>query len=261
VSPSRGRGSSFDLPGLRRKIKPIRLYWFPRLRSTNDQAALLRKRGELFAPAIVLTGRQTAGRGRGANTWWSASGVLTVTFVLPIDERVGPHQVPLLAGLAVRNAAAALVPGADIQLKWPNDLIVRGRKLAGLLCERVQKADLIGVGMNVNVEAREAPALLRDRITSLSQLAGRRLDITSVLIRIAGDLHAMLTHQNEKTFSHLLRQYDEHHALIGKRVSVACAADEPPVRGKCEGLDAMGRLRLRNRLIVHRVIAGQVTIL
>jgi BirA family transcriptional regulator, biotin operon repressor / biotin---[acetyl-CoA-carboxylase] ligase len=221
----------------------------------------LRKRGELFAPAIVLTGHQTAGRGRGGNTWWSGPGVLTVTFVFPLDERLGPHQIPLLAGLAVRNAAAVLIPGVHVELKWPNDLVVRGRKLAGLLCERVQNADLIGLGMNVNVESRQAPPSLRDRITSLSQLAGNSLDITSVLITIARELHAMLTHQNEKTFAHLLRQYDEHHSLIGKRVSVTSASDEPPVSGKCEGLDRMGRLLLRNRRNVHRVIAGQVTVL
>jgi len=103
---------SFHLDRLRREIKPLRLHWFPRLRSTNDHAAELRRRGELFAPAMVLTGCQLAGRGRGSNTWWSRAGVLTVTFVFPIDAHVAPHQLPLLAGLAIRNAAASLVPGA-----------------------------------------------------------------------------------------------------------------------------------------------------
>src|SRR5437588_1486919 len=123
------RPSSFQLERLRREIKPLRLYWFPCVGSTNDHAAALRKRGELFAPAIVLTGNQTAGRGRGDNTWWSQSGVLTVTFVFPIDERIAPHQLPLLAGLAVRDAVASLVPHARVQLKWPNDVLVKDRKL------------------------------------------------------------------------------------------------------------------------------------
>src|SRR5436305_1445423 len=152
--------SRFDLNRLRHEIKPLRLYWFPRLRSTNDHAAALRKRGELFAPAIVLTGHQTAGRGRGTNTWWSIGGSLTVTFVLPADPQIAPHQLPLIAGLAARNAAAELTGDQHIQLKWPNDLLYGWRKLGGLLCERVLKADLVGLGLNVNLDPSRAPKSL-----------------------------------------------------------------------------------------------------
>src|SRR5689334_12502800 len=74
--------SSFDLSRLRSSIKPFRLHFFTRLRSTNDHAATLRKHKKLFAPAIVLTSHQLAGRGRGSNSWWSGDGSLTVTFVL-----------------------------------------------------------------------------------------------------------------------------------------------------------------------------------
>ncbi len=62
-----------------------------------------------------------------------------------------PHQLPLLAGLAVRNAAAELSGDDGIDLKWPNDLLYGGKKLGGLLCERIHKADLIGLGLNVNL--------------------------------------------------------------------------------------------------------------
>ena len=61
---------SYDLGVLRQRLRAFRLYWFPRLRSTNDHAAALCKRGGLFAPAVVLTGCQTAGRGRGDNASW-----------------------------------------------------------------------------------------------------------------------------------------------------------------------------------------------
>src|SRR5688572_18691849 len=101
-------GDSFDLKRLRSSVKPFKLHWFPRLRSTNDHAAVLRKRGDLFAPAIVLTGHQTAGRGRGSNAWWSGDGSITATFVFPVEEHLSPHQLPLIAGLAVRDAAAEL---------------------------------------------------------------------------------------------------------------------------------------------------------
>ena len=257
VAPSLHR-SFFRLDQLRAGIKPFRLHWFPRLRSTSDHAAELRRRGDLYAPAIVLTGHQTAGRGRGANSWWSQPGVLTVTFAFPINDLLAPHQIPLLAGLAVRDAVAAFVRGVDVQLKWPNDLLVENRKLAGLLCERVHKADLVGVGLNVNVDPADAPDDLRRRVTSLLAFTRNPLNMTELLIAVAKSLHAMLTHQNERTFAQHLREYDRHHALLGRRVTVSAHPGEPPITGTCEGLDVMGRLLLRDRRTTHHVIAGQV---
>jgi len=249
---------AFNLGQLRAGIKPFRLHWFSRLRSTNDHAAVLRKRGELFAPAIVLTGHQTAGRGRNSNTWWSGSGTLTVTFVLPIDEQLSPHQLPLIAGLAVRNATARLSGNDAIQLKWPNDLLYRGRKLAGLLCERVHKADLVGLGLNVNPD-RTAPRNLRDQMISVAEIAEKpSMDKTETLITIAKQLHPMLMRRAEQPFAKILREYDQHHALIGKRVVILGNGAES-VSGTCQGLDSMGRLLLRSRNgELHRIIAGQV---
>lgn len=258
-APSRAsrQSHSYDIIGLRTRLRPFRLHWFPRLRSTNDHAAALRKRGKLFAPAVVLTGHQTAGRGRGSNTWWSREGSLTVTFVLPIDERMEPHQLPLLAGLAVRNAATELTANQDVQLKWPNDLLYRGKKLGGLLCERVMKADLVGVGINVNLDPKKAPAGLRDQITSLSQIRGADLDMSEVLAVIAAHLRVVVTRATDQPFAALLREYDAHHALIGRQVCVTDAAGQT-LCGKCDGLDPIGRLLLRHRGKLHHVISGQV---
>jgi BirA family biotin operon repressor/biotin-[acetyl-CoA-carboxylase] ligase len=253
---------SYNLNRLRDGVKPFRLHWFARLRSTNDHAADLRKRGELYAPAIVLTGKQVAGRGRNTNTWWSGPGSLTVTFVMPIDEYLSPHQLPLIAGLAVRNAVAQVSGDADIQLKWPNDLLYRGQKLAGLLCERVHKADLIGLGLNINRDSG-VPRALRERITWLSEFAPLRqahFDKTDVLIAVAKQLHPMLARRDEHPFGAVLREYDRHHALVGRRITVAGTHGEPPITGTCEGLDSIGRLLIRAPRggPLHRVIAGQV---
>jgi len=252
------RANSFRLRELRERIKPFRLHFFPWIGSTNDHAVALRKRGDLFAPAIVLTGNQTAGRGRGSNTWWSGRGSLTVTFVLAADERIEPHQLPLLAGLAVRNAAAELTKGADVQLKWPNDVLYEDKKLAGLLCERVRGADLVGVGLNVNIERKRIPRSLRGRIVSLSQICGRTLDMTHTLSIVAGHLRAMLRQATEHPFATILHEYDSHHALIGRRICVTVSPEEPPLCGRCEGLDRVGRLLVRAGGKGHTVISGTV---
>lgn len=253
----------YRLDELRRAVKPFKLHFFPRLRSTNDHAAALRRAGRLFAPAIVLTAHQLAGRGRGRNSWWSGPGSLTVTFVLPAEEHLSMHQVPLLAGLATRDAAAELTGDDSIQLKWPNDVLHDGRKLAGLLCERLDKIDLIGIGLNVNAPVRgesRPPGALRPRITFLSEIAGERLHITLALATLARHIHTALTRRGEKPFADTLHRYDQHHYLIGKQVQVIGADGEEPIAGRCLGLDSLGRLLIRAGRTTRFAIAGHVTI-
>lgn len=250
----------FNLARLRDGVKPFRVHWFARLGSTNDRAAVMRRAGDLYAPAIVLAGKQTRGRGRGDNVWHSAGGSLTVTFALPIDPQLAPHQLPLIAGLAARNAVAELTGDNGVQLKWPNDLVYGQQKVGGLLCERIDKADLIGLGLNVNLEPAEAPLPLRQRITSLRAIARRPIDMTLTLITVAGHLRSMLARGAERPFGEILREYDSHHSLIGRRVSVIVNVDEPPITGKVEGLDEMGRLIVRDRGERHAIIAGHVVL-
>lgn len=229
------------------------------LASTSDTAAELRRRGELFVPAVVLAGEQTAGRGRGHNSWWSSAGCLTVTFVLPMDPIIQPHQLPLIAGLAARDAAAELSADNGIQLKWPNDLLYDGRKLAGLLCERVLNVDLIGIGLNVNVDPSRAPIELRSKITSLLEIRGTAIDMTDALAVLASHLRVSLNRASKEPFAVLLREYDAHHALIGRQVCVSPSPGEAPVCGHCRGLDEIGRLVIQSGGQFHRVISGQVT--
>lgn len=262
------KADSFALSRLRQGLKPFRLHFYPTLRSTSDHAAVLRKRGELFAPAVVLTARQTAGRGRGANSWFSTGGSITATFVLPVNETFAPHHLPLAAGLAVRNAVAEITQDENIQLKWPNDLVVQSRisnrkapirKLAGLLCERLDNVDLIGIGINVNRPDRRVPRSLAGRIIFLQEIANSKspLDLTAILIIVARHLHTTLIRKSEMPFPTLLHEYDRHHALVGRTVTVR-SPNETPITGRCQGLDNTGRLLLRNRGVAHRIIAGHV---
>lgn len=251
----------YPITSLRPLLRPFRLHWFPRLRSTNDHAAVLRRRGELFAPAIILTGHQLAGRGRGSNWWWSGPGCLTVTFAMAADDAIAPHQVPLLAGLAIRNAAAEMAGGAPVQLKWPNDVLFDGRKLAGLLCERIERVDLIGLGLNINVSHREPPPALRDRIISLSQTVHRPLDQATVLATVARHLHQQLARGGERPFAQALTEYNRHHALVGRRVAVTGIPGEERVSGVCRGMDSVGRLLVRTQAGTRRITAGHIALL
>lgn len=256
----RASSGGFELDRLRAGIKPFRLHWFAKLNSTSDQAARLRRAGKLFAPAAVLTARQTAGRGRGSNTWWSNSDVLTVTFALPIDPQLAAQELPLIAGLAVRDAAALLTGHSDISLKWPNDVLHERKKLAGLLCERVDNVDLVGIGLNVNVDSTDVPIRLRGQIVSLSEICVSKLNMTDVLIALARQLHQTIRRRKEMPFSWFVREYSKHDALSGQTVTIEPGRHEPPIIGRCEGVDDHGKLIVRGPGGVQHVVAGQVTV-
>ncbi|HYN63678.1 MAG TPA: biotin--[acetyl-CoA-carboxylase] ligase, partial [Candidatus Limnocylindrales bacterium] len=151
--------------------------------STNDRAraALHEPGGEGLA---VVADLQTAGRGRRGRSWASPAGVNLMVSV-GLRPRVEPAAAGLLgivSALAVRDACAAQVPGVELRVKWPNDVVAAdGRKVAGLLVETSledgRMADaVIGAGINVNWRRAEMPAGVAVRATSLLELGGAAVD-------------------------------------------------------------------------------------
>jgi BirA family biotin operon repressor/biotin-[acetyl-CoA-carboxylase] ligase len=136
--------------------------------STNTRARELAAAG---APGgtVVTAAEQTAGRGRQGRAWTAPPGgaLLYSALLRPLDER--HMMLPLAVPLAVCEAAEALAPGVECGVKWPNDVLVAGRKLAGVLIEARPRDGwaVIGVGLNVDVAAAEFPAELRETATSL----------------------------------------------------------------------------------------------
>lgn len=248
----------FEIARLTSAIAPYRLYHFDRLASTNDKAAEMRRAGTLFAPAIVLADEQTAGRGRGHNRWFSSSASITVTYCLPTQEHLLPNQLPLVTGLAVRNAAAELTGHSAISLKWPNDVLYDGFKFAGILCECVGGINLVGIGLNVNVDDSAVPADVRERMTSLSLISHRDFDQTDTLIALTRHLQQMLQTWQSHPFATFLEAYRRHDALLGHVVQVNVSPDLAEICGVCEGLDSDGRLLVRDERQLHRIIAGSV---
>jgi BirA family biotin operon repressor/biotin-[acetyl-CoA-carboxylase] ligase len=136
--------------------------------STNSRA---RELAECGAPGgtVVSAEEQTDGRGRGGRRWAAPPGgaLLYSAILRPLDQR---HRVLALAtSLAVCEAAEELAPDASCQIKWPNDVQLGGRKLAGILIEaRVREGwAVIGVGLNLAIEPAQFPAQIRPRATSL----------------------------------------------------------------------------------------------
>jgi BirA family biotin operon repressor/biotin-[acetyl-CoA-carboxylase] ligase len=216
--------------------------------STNDRAAERALEPSLPCPCLILAARQTAGRGRGANAWWSAPGALTFSLVLEprriglVTERL--PQVALASGLAVCEVVGELLPKSPIGLKWPNDVFLSGRKVSGILIEApsgVSGRLVAGIGLNVNNAFAGASDELRRTAVSMIDIAGQPLDRTAVLLAVLErlDTWLRLLAVDECAVFDRWRRYC---ILTGKRVRLR--AGDRDVEGRCGGIDDDGRLLL-----------------
>jgi len=233
------------------------------LPSTNDRALKLCRDDQLQTPFLVLTERQTAGRGRGANRWWSDSGALTFSLILnarkwsPLPER--PSLISLTAGLAVCETLKQLVPAADVGLKWPNDVWLNGRKVCGILAEMPAvnaRTLVLGIGVNVNNRLSAAPDALQPKATSLIDVTGRQHDLADLLVRLLKQLDSE-REQAGMSDPQSYRRWQTFCVLSGRTVSVQTGSQS--IVGFCRGIDEEGALLLQTATGLNRCLSGTVT--
>jgi BirA family transcriptional regulator, biotin operon repressor / biotin---[acetyl-CoA-carboxylase] ligase len=248
------RTPALDLEHLRRDPFVVKVEWHATLPSTNDHALQLAMLEALETPLLILADEQTAGRGRGSNRWWSVAGGLTFSLVLD-PTRIGTTslrtehwpRVALTAGVALCEALVGLAPYLDCGLKWPNDVLISGRKVAGILVEipparpPAPRRLVLGIGINVNNSLVEAPAEIQARGIALCDATGLEFDPTQLLstwlARFADNLVALAADDRQ-----LPNRWQSRCVLTGKTVELQ--AGERTIRGICQGIDADGALLL-----------------
>lgn len=229
--------SRFALPNVR-----IRAY--ARLRSTQLKAIEDLEAGRLAVPTVIVAARQTAGRGQRGNAWWSDAGSLCATFVLPAAE-IAPGQIPLRAGLAVAEVVARCAPRAAVRVKWPNDVIVEDKKIAGVLCERRRGYDVIGIGLNLSLDLRRAPPDVRRGATSLQKL-GVRPPTRGIVLQ---ELFRALLHAFSRP--DFWGAYESRSIQLGHPIRLRTSTGE--AEGQCVGFDDEGRLLARCERRLYRI--------
>jgi BirA family biotin operon repressor/biotin-[acetyl-CoA-carboxylase] ligase len=231
--------------------------------STNDVAAQLGREGA-GGGAIVFAERQTGGRGRFGRRWESAShqGLWMSLLLRPL---LSAAQWPRLTTWAAVAVAQAIEQGTGCvtRIKWPNDVEMSGRKVAGLLAElgedrHGQPFAVVGIGVNINQDQSDFSAEVAARATSLRAETGRRLDRAALAAALIQELAA--------TESLLEDHFEQIVTLAARRSSVLrqaieARAGETIYRGIAEGLDADGHLLLRMANgEVRTLTAGEVTL-
>ena len=193
------RDADFDADAIRSSTQIRHVEIHESIPSTNDRAAQLAVVRGIELPGLIVAREQTAGRGRGANSWWSTTGSLTFSVLLDAGSlSIGSERWPQLSlatAVAVCDAVTAELGGdhSPSQLpgiKWPNDVLVDGRKICGILVEspavsvNASRCLVIGIGLNVNNSWREAPTDLAARGTALCDLSAHPHSQQGVLIRV-----------------------------------------------------------------------------
>ncbi|MDX1511436.1 MAG: biotin--[acetyl-CoA-carboxylase] ligase [Nitriliruptorales bacterium] len=227
----------------------------PTTSSTNDLARELTEAGT--GPGlVVLAETQTEGRGRAGRAWLDQPGgdlLVSVTTGIPSGEET---LVPLAAGLAIADAVRR--HGLHVSLKWPNDVLAGGRKLAGVLVERLEDALVIGIGVDIDWRDVDRSGELT-AWTSMAEETGADVDRWDVLTDLLRSLDTWLRDLDQGDAERLLAQYQLDCSTIGQQVVVTTPAGDV-VEGRAIGLDATGALGVDTADGPIAVIAGDVTV-
>ncbi|MFM8432016.1 MAG: biotin--[acetyl-CoA-carboxylase] ligase [Bacteroidota bacterium] len=219
---------------------------FTSVDSTNTRLGQILKENELLEGASLTADFQSLGRGQQGAVWHSDSGMnLLVSYLLfpvMLNAQEG-YALNLLASLAVSEAVATLIHH-EVHIKWPNDIFVADRKLAGLLIETVLQGDLVRqaiVGIGLNVNQKEFPAELQDPV-SLSLLSGKNHSIDNVFEILSLEMERWYHELKKSGIGPLIEKYENRLYRKGSR---ATYQDERGVfEGEITGIDKNGRLML-----------------
>lgn len=234
--------------------------------STNTCASSMIAAQMPASGTVIVADRQTGGRGRLGRRWISPGGV-NVYMSMILRPEIEPRHAPFLTMLAAVAAASAVsrVSGLDVQLKWPNDLMVRGKKVGGILTEVRSEPDritsaIIGIGINVNMAAGDFPDEISETATSLFIAGGRHHSRSRIISEVLNDVEYTYREFLQKGRGYLLQQWRHRNCTLGRKVKVVTGNET--VKGLAMDIDGDGMLIVRMAGgSTKKISAGDVTFL
>ncbi|MDD5537356.1 MAG: biotin--[acetyl-CoA-carboxylase] ligase [Candidatus Omnitrophica bacterium] len=251
-------------PGLQTQTIGKHLLHHDEITSTQDIAEELAREGAKEG-TVVIAETQTRGRGRKGRSWVSPpeGGVYLSIILRPnlMPSRI--VQIPLIAGVAVSRAVSRVTP-LHPRLKWPNDIIINGKKAGGILTEMNSEVDgvnyvILGIGINVNTPGHILAGPTQGIATSLADECGEQVSRVRLVQHLFSEFEALYAKFLISGFDSLREEWKTLNNTIGSRVRIS---DEEEIEGKAIDIDDEGFLLVRKENgNVRRIIGGDVTLL
>jgi len=241
------------------------IHYFKELDSTNMKAKNLAEGGAREG-TVVIAESQTAGRGRRGREWFSSSsgnGIYATLILRPAMSPIGAPRITLMTAVAVAEALLSLVE-LDVKIKWPNDILIKGRKLAGILTEITTEMDavnyiLVGLGLNVNTPSESFPKEIREKATSIFIETGAQFSRTRLIRTCLEQFEKYYEMFKENEFSSIIHRWKQLSDIVGKNISVGVIGQEH--MGEVVDIDDDGVLILKDdQGRIQRIISGDVTL-
>lgn len=206
--------------------------------STNTY--LLKRAEEGIETAVAIGDTQSAGRGRMGRRWFSPPGKninMSVLLPLTVSPALSP-AITIIAGLSVAGAIRKRFR-IPCQVKWPNDVLLRGKKVCGILTEMIAEFDatrsvVIGIGINVNSDKRDFPADMQDTVISLKEFTGKDMMRSEVAATILGSLHQNLEIFQKRGLEIFVDEWNRYSYLKGKLITLSIGENE--IKGRVKGI-------------------------
>lgn len=239
-----------------------KFHYFSEITSTNTHARWLAENGA-GEGEIVIAEAQTAGRGR-LGRHWSSPPYANLYFSLILKPKLAPAhapQVTLMAAVALADTVATFTPD-EPAIKWPNDILVGGRKLAGILTELSCDAErvnyvILGIGVNLNYPCAMMPEEIRERSTSVFESTQKTVSRESFLKGLIQALDRCYGELEVSGFPAIAARWEARFGLRGRRVRVESL--DQAVIGRARGIDRDGALVLEDDSgALQRIVAGDV---
>lgn len=261
-----------SLKTLLQKVPSLQdVQYFEEIDSTNAEALRqVRTEPKLLIPKLLVAKRQSAGRGRLQRKWNSPAGHGLYVSLL-CAPKIAPAKIPLLsltAGLALAKSLKSL--NLPAQLKWPNDILITNRKVAGILCEMHGNPQtgfhvVVGLGLNLTQKVTDFPKALQTSATSLAEHVSKpkikNIDPLEILCTWLQNFFGLLNHLENDEGPKIISQWEQHCPMIGKTMRIQMIQGDGPIKtGILLGLNEHGHLRLQDLDgKIESLAAGDVT--
>ena len=226
------------------------IYYFPELKSTNiiaKEKALHRAEG-INEGTLIIAERQSAGKGRLGRKWFSPLGGIWLSVIL--YPQLPPFYIPRITLMTVVAAVKAIkmCTQIELQIKWPNDILINEKKVCGILTEMSAELDIInwvvvGIGINANIDLRDFPEDIQENTISLKEASGKEISRVKLAQTFLQEFEKYYDKLKRKEFSSILREWKLYSHTLGRKIRVDMG--ERIITGEAVDINEEGALILK----------------